>query len=258
MTKAHPAKVNSTTYSLQKIDVLILAGGRGTRISPVLGATPKILAPVRNETFLDILVSWLREHGAHNIILSLGHLSENVIDYLSTRSFENVTIKTSVEEEPLGTAGAIRLATPLVTSEVLLVMNGDTWLEADFNIFIENHIQSDAEMSILCTRVDDISRYGSLEIGSDGFIYGFSEKDESKSGPGYISAGIYLFSRKALDRLMQSTGKSLESDFIQKLPFGTTRGHIISNARFIDIGTPETLEMAADVLPSYKMENNSE
>jgi NDP-sugar pyrophosphorylase family protein len=237
-----------TARPLAGLDVLILAGGLGTRIRTVLGDTPKVLAPVHGRTFLDHLLDRLAMLGAARAVLSLGYLADKVVEHLQ-RHGAALPVGIVVEQQPLGTGGAVRLARPQLTSNPVLVMNGDTWLDTDYAAFLASHRAQARPVSILCVAVDDISRYGQVVIGSDGAVSRFAEKNTAQPGPGTISGGVYLLSQQALEHLDTVTGPSLERDFLEQLPAGTIHGFAASQARFIDIGTPETLPLAKDYIP---------
>lgn len=249
--------MSNNPKTLANIDVLILAGGMGTRISNVLGDVPKLLAPVAGTTYLDIAAHWLSEFDATRLILCLGHLAQKVATYVAEHPFKDLTIELSVESEPLGTAGAIRHAASYIQSDEILIINGDSWTDADLGDFLRAHHNSAADVSILCVEVADVSRYASIEIDSAGFVTSYLEKDPSQSGPGTISAGIYVFSGPALQGLITSDGPSLERDVLQRLPTGTVHGYVATGSRFIDIGTPESLKEAAIVLP-LPLQNDKE
>ena len=103
-------------------DVLILAGGSGTRIRKVLGDTPKLLAPIHHFTYFEFIMSWLKSFGVREVTLCLGHLSEKIIDHITHNPPEGIKLKTSIESSPLGTAGAIRHAKPNIKSNKVLVI----------------------------------------------------------------------------------------------------------------------------------------
>lgn len=229
---------------LSEVDVAILAGGMGTRIQDVLGDTPKVLAPINGKSYLDHLLDWLASFGVKKFVLCLGHLSDRIVSQVADRS----DIICVVEPEPLGTGGAIKFARSHLTNGDVLVINGDTWLETDLCKFLVSHKKHACSSSILCLEVEDVSRYGSVEI-KNGKISMFLEKDPSKSGTGLISAGTYLFSQKGLDQLMDTPGGSLEEHFLQTRDPGTIHGFVAASANFIDIGTPESLQHASVVLP---------
>ena len=229
---------------LSGVDVAILAGGMGTRISSVLGDTPKALAPINGKPYLDHLLDWFAGFGVRKIVLCLGHLAEPILAHVADRA-DTLCV---VEPTPLGTGGAIKFARDRLASDDVLIINGDTWLETDLCQFYASHKKHGCASSILCLKVDDVSRYGSVEIEGEK-ISMFLEKDPSKSGPGLISAGAYLFSQSALDQLMGTQGGSLEKDFLQTQAPGSIHGFVADSANFIDIGTPESLEQASTMMP---------
>jgi len=233
---------------LNGIDVVVLAGGLGTRIKGVLGDTPKVLAPINGRPFLDHLLDRLAALGAGRAVLSLGHLADAVITHLQAGS-PPLPVVPVVEPAPLGTGGALRLVRPELHSDPAMLLNGDTWLEVDFAAFLDSHRRAGRLCSILCVKVDDVSRYGRVEIADDGTLAAFVEKDPAFSGPGWINGGAVLFSQAALDLLAASRGPSIERDFLATLPPGAIHAHRAGGA-FIDIGTPDSLAGAGAVLPN--------
>jgi len=230
------------------IDIAILAGGLGTRLRDVLPETPKILAPVLGKAFLEHLLDRLIRQGARRVILCLGYRAGDVMGYLEARSFAPLEIWTVVEPKPLGTGGAIASARPLLNSDPVLVMNGDTLVDADLNAFLAGHRTSHAEASILCTEVEDSGRYGRLEIDAHDRVLRFVEKD-ANTGPAWINGGYYLFGRAALEAIATLSKGSLERDILQRMRPGTIHASR-THCRFLDIGTPETLSLAHEVLAS--------
>lgn len=242
------------SYCLEGIDVAVLAGGLGTRIRGVLGDTPKVLAPINGQPFLDGLLALLARLGASRVILCLGHLADKVQQHLRETTLPaGLTVETVIENSPLGTAGALRLAQPLLRSNPVLVMNGDTWIDADWAGFVAHYRQTAAQTSalkgsILCVGVDDVARYGSLDVDAIGQVIGYQEKDPSRQGGGLISGGVYLFSQDLLREMARQEGPSLERDVLQASPLGQIYGFVSPQSAFIDIGTPESLAAADSVL----------
>lgn len=230
--------------------VIVLAGGLGTRIRGVLGDCPKVLAPIHRRPFLDHLLHWLAAQGARRVVLCLGHLAGQVQAHLAAaRLPAGLDVACVVESAPLGTAGAVRLALSHIGPEAVpgavMIMNGDTWLDADLAGFARRHAADAAEASLLCVRVDDSSRYGRVEIDPAGRVTRFVEKDPTAHGPGTVSAGIVLLSAATAAAM---AGPSLERDVLQKLEAGALRAEIAPGA-FIDIGTPDSLLLAETVIP---------
>ena len=225
---------------LSNVDVLVLAGGRGTRLQGVVSG-PKVLAPAGGVPFLDHLLGWLAQQGARRIVLALGYRSDAVLDHLASRTFPGLEIVTATEAQPLGTAGAVAHARPLLHSDPVMVMNGDTYVEADLQAFTAEHERASSLTSMICVRVPDPRRYGRVEIDADGTVLSFQEKDPRAAAPSWINGGIYLFGRAALGQIV-SKG-SLEHDVLSKLPAGSLRA-FRAEGRFLDIGTPEDLAAA--------------
>lgn len=230
---------------LKDVDVVVLAGGLGTRIRSVLGDTPKVLAPIGDRTYLDYLFKWLQGFGVRRVVLCLGHLSDAVQKHVEAHPVDGVEVVCVVEPAPLGTAGAIALAAQEIKSKTVMVMNGDSFTGADLCRFLSGHAYSRADGSVLCTRVPDAGRYGQVEISPDGRIESFAEKTPD-AGAGAINAGLYLFEQAMLQIISDASGPSLEKDVFEKLSVGTLNAHVV-DAPFIDIGTPESLAQAETV-----------
>jgi len=234
--------------SLAAVDVAILAGGLGTRLRGAIGETPKVLAPIGDETFLDYLLRWLAGFGARRIVMCLGFKADKVVEHLRRHPVPDLDVSTSIEPKPLGTAGALRLAVPLFRSDPVMVINGDTFIDADLPGFLSTHRAARSAASILSTAVPSMARYGRLVVDAAGAIQRFAEKDPTDTGPGPINAGIYLFSRSWLETLAQGQSESLERDVFAASAPGTFRSVPAGEAAFIDIGTPESLAEAGTVL----------
>jgi NDP-sugar pyrophosphorylase family protein len=228
-----------------ELDVVVLAGGLGTRLAPVLPCVPKILAPVGCGPFLDHLLEWLAERGFHRVIFCLGHMANLVQEHLVARNLQDLDISVVVEPKPLGTAGAVAFASRLLGSDPVMIMNGDTLVDLNIVQFLKAYRNSGAAGSIVCTWVEDAARYGKIVLDTDDRVIQFVEKDAS-AGPSLISAGIYLLGRSLLKQLVECKGQSLERDFLQILPPATIHA-FRTKGKFIDIGTPDTLARAREL-----------
>jgi len=225
---------------LQSLDVYILAGGLGTRIRPVLGDVPKLLAPIGGRTYLDYLLDWLRGFGAQRIVLGLGHAAQAIKDRLETHPPLELTIVTVVEPRPLGTAGAIRFARDQFHTDPVMVLNGDTFADADLCKFLSYHRATGACGTMLCVKVPNSGRYGRVVVDPTGLIGGFVEKDLGLRDEGMINAGVYLLSATLLDEIAAGATASLEHDVFARLQPGSLAA-FTECSNFIDIGTPESL-----------------
>jgi NDP-sugar pyrophosphorylase family protein len=241
-------KTSECPQCLATLDILVIAGGLGTRIKSVLGDTPKLLAPICGRPYLAYLLGWLRQFGARRVVLGLGHQAQAVIDFLARNSsaHDDLTVETVTEPQPLGTAGAVRFARSELRSDPVLVMNGDSFADADLCAFLDHHRRSKAKATLLCAEVDDAGRYGRVDFDGEGRIRGFIEKDPNFHGRSAVSAGVYLFSAALLDEIAGGNAASLERDVFGQAP-SCSLDAFAGSFSFIDIGTPESLKLAEHI-----------
>lgn len=227
--------------NLLNISVVVLAGGMGTRLRPVLDNRQKIIAEVSGRPFLVNILEKLDSAGFKDIVLCTGYLGEQVKKEIGKR-FKNLKISYSNERTPLGTAGALRKALTFLKSETILVMNGDSFCDVDLKKFYEFHVEQKANVSLVLSCLLETSRYGNVVLDYKNQIIGFKEKNE-KSGSGWISVGIYLFNRSMISKISRNKKISLEKDIFPDLIGQKFYGYK-SKGRFIDIGTPESYKEA--------------
>lgn len=221
------------------MEVIVLAGGLGTRLQAVISDVPKPMAPVAGRPFLQILLEYLVKQGAERLLLSVGHMSSIITDFFGD-SFMGVPIVYCIERRQLGTGGAIKLALEKVESKMALVVNGDTFVAIDLEELLKTKGESDSP--IIVTRfVSDVSRYGAVKV-EEGRISAFSEKHSS--GPGLINAGIYLLPKNHFFELNLGEKFSLENDFLPSDVSKQTYLNHTTTGEFIDIGTPSDYEAA--------------
>ncbi|WP_428249903.1 sugar phosphate nucleotidyltransferase [Ferrovibrio sp.] len=226
---------------LNQIDVAVLAGGLGTRVSHVLGTTPKLLAPVQGRPYIEHFLGWIGGFGARRVVFCLGHLADVVVQYLRDHP-PALSVEVVIEPEPMGTAGALRHARSALRSDPVLVCNGDTFVDADLAPLVQRHQADPAAATLLCGEVADTSRFGRITLDGQGRIASFAEK--GGGGPGLINCGLYLMSAPLLDRIAEGQARSLERDVLAQCPPGSLGCHA-GRFDFLDIGTPESLSSAA-------------
>lgn len=234
--------------SLEEIDVVILCGGLGTRLRPVVFDRPKVLAEIGGKTFLEILVDSLTAQGFKNIILCVGYLKDQVKNLFNYNKSYNITF--SEEEEPLGTGGALKKAIPLIKSNPFMVMNGDSICKINFKEFYYFHINKKAIVSLILARSKTPRDFGSVVIDDSQRIISFKEKVECREEC-LINAGIYLMQRDVLSYMPDEAHFSLEYDLFSKLVENKCYG-FITDSELIDIGTPERYEKAIHLIGGMK------
>ena len=161
-------------------DVFILCGGQGTRFREVREDIPKVLAPINDVPFLDLLLNDLVDQGCRRIILGTGYLSDQIESHIKKRSDADYII--SVEKLSLGTGGAIRHAMPLFQSDQVLVLNGDSYIAFSVNKLLHFHKSRQAEATILLSSGTKGIDYGNVELGEDHRILSFYEKPKHSEG----------------------------------------------------------------------------
>jgi D-glycero-alpha-D-manno-heptose 1-phosphate guanylyltransferase len=227
---------------MHDVKAILLVGGLGTRLRSVLPSTPKVLASVGEGAFLELLVRQLRSQGVRHLVMCTGYLGEQIENEFGNGRAWDVAIEYSKEQQPLGTAGAVKLAQRYLRDvPEFLVMNGDSFLEIDFRSLMNFHRGHGALATIAALRVEDASRYGTLHVDATGRVRGFAEKTASDV-PGLVNGGVYVFNHAVLQHIPEEPA-SLERDvFPQLLDQGVYA--LEQHGMFIDIGTPATYERA--------------
>lgn len=220
---------------------LILAGGLGTRLQPLLGQTPKVLAPVAGRPFLEHLLLLLRQQGLTDIVLSLGHGADAIQAHFGDGTPWGMHIIYTVEPEPLGTAGAVRhTLTGEYADANFLVLNGDTYAVLNYAGLLAFHQQQRQALATLAlVQMADTCDYGTVELGPAGRIVAFQEKT-ARSESGLVSAGVYALHPAILAHIPAGRPVSLEKEVFPALVrTGEAIYGYVTKGTFYDIGTPE-------------------
>jgi D-glycero-alpha-D-manno-heptose 1-phosphate guanylyltransferase len=233
------------------MEAIILAGGFGMRLKSRLDGIPKSMAPVAGRPFLEILLTQLRRAGCSRVLLSVGHLHDVIQDHFGV-AFHGMEIDYVIESVPLGTGGAIRLALAQAREEAVLVLNGDTFLNADYAGMVRFHAAQGAPVTIAVVQQPDIARYGGVAIEGDRIV-GFDEKGRSgpgQSSAGWINAGAYVLSRDLAWPPGLAEKFSIERDFFVPQVAQLRPAAYKVDGYFLDIGIPEDLDRAQTELAS--------
>lgn len=231
------------------ISAAILAGGLGTRLRSVVPDKQKVLAEVLKRPFVTFLLEQLDSAGVRNVVLCTGHKGDEVQEQLGN-TYRSLSLAYSQEDEPLGTAGALRQALPRLNSDPVLVMNGDSYANADLNAFLEWFSQKELAAALVLTRVPETNRYGRVILDKDSRVQIFEEKG-GKANPGWISAGIYLFRKELLEKIPPGKPYSLEREFFPLLVKKGLYGYPCKT-EFLDVGTPDSYAEAELFLKAAK------
>jgi len=219
------------------IDVVILCGGLGKRLRPIVNDRPKAMAEINNRPFLDILIEHAHRFGLKRFILCIGYLGNVIKQYYQNKK-PDYEIIFSEEKKLLGTAGAVKNAEALIRSSPFLVMNGDSFCPLDLRAFIHFHSTKKSELSLALIPMAKHNHNldGVATLDDSDRIVAFAEKAKRKHG--FFNTGVYLFDRSALSQIPHDTMYSLEYDLFPSL-IGRDFYGFVAKTHCIDIGTPE-------------------
>jgi D-glycero-alpha-D-manno-heptose 1-phosphate guanylyltransferase len=221
-------------------EAIILAGGLGTRLKPVVADLPKSLAPIHGKPFLSYLLDYCTQQGIQKFIFALGHKSDQIETFVNQyRPGESYLF--SRETEPLGTGGAIYLATKQVDGSDVLVLNADTFFGISFLNLTIIHELSRAACTLSLKPMKDFDRYGAVKIDQHR-VTGFSEKKYHTEG--LINGGVYALDVAAFRDRTKAGVFSFEKDYLEKAFREQPVMAMVSDAYFIDIGIPADYEKA--------------
>ncbi len=218
---------------------VVLAGGKATRLRPLSLSRPKGMVPVLNRPFMEHVLGYFYQYGITRVVLALGHAAEPLKAHFGDGSRFGIPIEYSVEEEPLGTAGAVKMLEASL-HDTFIVYNGDIYTTIPLDEVIAVHRARNAVATSALTPVDDPSQYGVVETDATGSIRRFIEKP----GPGVtsansINAGIYVLEPEVLGHMNEGFVMFETDVFPSLLKAGLPFYAHESDAYWIDIGTPE-------------------
>lgn len=225
------------------MQAIVLAGGLGTRLRSVVADLPKPMAPVAGRPFLAWILDRLVQAGFQRVVLAVGYRHAAIEQHFGT-AYRGIALHYSVEDQPLGTGGALRLAADHVSRWPVFVLNGDTFLELDYRAMLGAHLQGHEQMSMAVCQVADAGRYGALDL-QDSHIRGFHEK--GRPGPGLINAGTYLLSQGVLDQIPRGEPFSFEQQLLVPQVGAIRPAAFTAGGLFIDIGVPEDYARAQNL-----------
>ena len=243
---------------------IVLAGGLGTRLRTAILDRPKVLAPAAGRPFLDYVLTYLARQGIKHVILSIGYQAEQIRAFVMNGNAWNINVIYSLESQPLGTGGALRLAFDKLSASSTFALNGDSLFKVNLSTLWEAHImyQAEATLALRGVRSEEWLQRGCVTLRNDGRILSFDEKpdashvlssrenfpqgissavDSSKDAT-LVNGGIYVLQKTALESIAVGANASLEREVFPHLAqLGTIAG-IVLPGYFADIGTPQSLE----------------
>lgn len=226
------------------MQALILAGGLGTRLRSLVNDRPKPMVSIGDKPFLEYQIEFLKYYQVTRLILCVGYLYQHIQGYFGDGGDWGVRIHYSIENQPLGTAGALKNAERFVKG-TFLVLNGDSYFELDLDQLVRLHESMRAGTrrcigTIALAQAWDTRGYGSVRLNQENRILSFEEKPDDSNASTKINAGIYVLEPGILNFVQPRKKVSLEREIF---PSVLERGHQLfgypAQGFFVDIGTPE-------------------
>jgi len=231
---------------------IVLAGGLGMRARSAFLSGPKSMAPVANKPFLEYMLAKLRINGITDVVLCVGYRRSQIQSHFCKGTKWGLQLRYSVEEELLGTAGAVKKAASMMDASTLFVFNGDSFLDLDVQAMWDFHYDRKALATIALVELPKASRYSHVLINDHNEITAFRENGNDTTGDdnskNLISAGTYLLSRQFIDSIPAERSVSIEKEMFPTL-IGSGLYGFLSDGCFLDIGAPDDLARAQHELP---------
>jgi mannose-1-phosphate guanylyltransferase len=226
---------------LDDVEAVVLVGGKGTRLRPLTLSAPKPMLPTAGVPFLAHLLSRISAAGVRRVILGTSYLAETFATAFGDGDELGLEIVYVVEDHPLGTGGGIRNVAKHLTTDDVLVFNGDVLCGTDLNAVVDTHRTTSADVTLHLVRVPDPRAYGCVPTDGSGQVLEFLEKAEDPPTD-QINAGCYVFRRSVIDSIPEGRPVSVERETFPGLLESGARvsGHV-DNAYWRDMGTPADL-----------------
>lgn len=226
----------------KSMEVIILAGGKGSRLQSVVSDVPKPMALVNGKPFLEYIFYYLKKNNIKKVILSVGYKFEIIKKYFGDRFLE-IDIDYSIENEPLGTGGAIKKALEMTQGSDVYVLNGDTFFDIDLAVLKKKFEKHNSKLLLSLKKMFNFERYGCVNTDFNGSVIGFTEKEYHDSGE--VNGGVYLINRHLFKGYTLLQNFSFEKFMMDNYKPLCAKS-VIFDDYFIDIGIPEDYEKAQE------------
>jgi len=232
------------------MQAVVLVGGEGTRLRPLTLNHPKPALALVDRPFIRYMVDWLGRHGIDEVVMACGFRAEALRSALGDSVPGGPEIRYIQEDEPLGTAGPVRLAADQgLLGDRFMVLNGDVLTDLDLTALQHQHEETGAVITLALHPVDDPTSYGLVRRADDGVVLGFLEKpDPAEIDTDEVSAGAYVIERQVLDLIPAGRAVSIEREVFPRVVGQGLYGRRLEGY-WMDIGTPQRyLQASWDIL----------
>src|ERR1700694_2124659 len=225
---------------------VLMAGGEGSRLRPLTSRRPKPLAPVAGKPIMELILELLRRHGFTDVVATLHYLADEIEAYFGDGSALGVKMHYVVEDTPLGTAGAVKLAHEHLAGEPFLIISGDALTDLDLTALVRHHRERGNDVTIALQRVTNPLEFGVVVTDENERIVRFLEKPSwGEVFSDTINTGIYVLEPSILDRMQRGKVYDFSKDlFPDMLREGAKLGGYVIDAYWTDIGNLEQYQQA--------------
>jgi len=228
-------------------EAVIMAGGLGTRLGKLTADKPKPMLDIRGRPFLSYLLDYLAFFGIEHVVLAVSYKREAIIDYFG-KEYRGMAVSYYISDPPHGTGGDLIEAIKLVSSDIVVAINGDTLFDVNLYDLYSFHCQHGSVVTLSLKPMTDFDRYGVVDIDEATMrVVGFKEKAHFEHG--LINGGVYSISSNVLLSMKTPNVFSFEKDFLQNAYRDFPLFGFVSDSFFIDIGTPEDYKRAQVLIP---------
>ena len=227
------------------MQAIILAGGLGSRLGQIVKDTPKPFLTVNDNPFILNIVERLVSQGVKDLIFCLCYKPQKILDFFGDGSKWGLKISYFIEDNLMGTAGAIRGVYEKISDSSVIVLNGDSYCYFDIPRLLKQHSLKNADATLSVVSIDKIENYGLVIFDKNMRVNKFIEKSNNhENAINYINAGVYIIKKELIQKIDPSKPTSLEKDFFPKILDMNIQAFILDSNQFIDIGTPNSLKKA--------------
>lgn len=238
-------------------EMLILAGGFGTRLRSVISDVAKPMAPVSGRPFLEFLLDYWIDQGVRRFVLAVGYKGDTIKEHFGA-CYRNAEVSYVHELTPLGTGGAIRMALKEIqwNGDYILLANGDTWFEGDLNALVHSSRQLGKPVTIALKTIKINDRYGGVTIDDSGLVTAFGVESNKNC---LINVGCYLIELQKISELLSTYSEkfSFEEDLLKPLAVQKLVASSVQPFPFLDIGIPADYQNANEVVGYYKLKGTN-
>ncbi len=183
-----------------------MAGGEGSRLRPITANRPKPLVPIGNRPIMEHIVELLKRHGITNVVSTIHYLADEIQSYFDDGADFGISMQYSVEDTPLGTAGSVKKAEPLLGREPFIIVSGDALTDCDLTSALEFHRAKKSMATLILSRVPNPLEFGVVITDEEGKVQRFLEKPSwSEVFSDTVNTGMYILEPEILD--MMEPGK---------------------------------------------------